>query len=182
MGQTWVVRWTCLLVLMHVHFLTKVWDKKRGDWDIHMGPYKGEHACKQLYKRGGDIWNQVDMHLWIDACTHSNQDVGSEKGLLDHVHWTTWRPTFLHTTMQRSEQMWGVEWTCTNVLMYTHILTKVWDKMRDDWDTQIGPYRDKHFCTQLFKGWSRCGESGRHACYDHTSNTIHTPTSTPNLV
>ena len=47
--------------------------------------------------------------------------------------------------------MWKVRWTCTHVLMCIHILTKVWDLMRGDWDT-LGPNRDVHDSIQPCKG------------------------------
>ena len=73
-GEAWVVSWTCIHILMHVHILPKVLDKMRGDWDMHTGQQRSAHVSVQLWKGGGaDVAHQVDMHSCSDACTHSKQ-------------------------------------------------------------------------------------------------------------
>ena len=69
---------------------------------------------------------------------HSDQGMGPEKGLQGH----TWGPQmFVHNYAKEVEQIWGVRWTCTDILMHLHILTKVWNQKRGDWDTQVGTQR-----------------------------------------
>ena len=73
MEKLWGVSWACTNVLMHVHILTKVWDQKTGDWDMHAGPQMGTHVCTQLCKwDGADSGSQVDMYTCTDACAYSN--------------------------------------------------------------------------------------------------------------
>ena len=100
---------------------------------------------------------QVDLHTHTAACTHSNQGVGPDDGDWD-----------MHTGIQMLvcnyakvvEQMWGVRWTCIHVLMYVHILTKMWDQMRDD---RVMHTEACMFVHNYVKGWNLCGESGGHA-------------------
>ena len=58
------------------------------------------------------------------------------------------------------EQTWGIRWICIHVLMHVHILPKVWDQERGEWDTRKGPYM---FIHSYAKWWNRCGESGGYA-------------------
>ena len=64
--QMWGVRWACTHLVTNVYILTKIWDQKRGDWDMPAG-HTWEHICMQLCKGG----SQVDMHTCTDACTYS---------------------------------------------------------------------------------------------------------------
>ena len=49
------------------------------------------------------------------------------------------------------KQIWGVRRTCIHELMHIHIVTKVWDQMRSDWDIHMGLHR-VYNCVQLCKG------------------------------
>ena len=51
-------------------------------------------------------------------------------GLLGH--------TFVNNNAKEMEQMLGIKWTYLHVLMHVHILTKVWDQKRDDWNMYTG--------------------------------------------
>ena len=92
---------------------------EKGDWDVHTGPDRGTHVCAQLCKGDGtNVNSQTDMYTCTDACTHSMQCVGPEKGVTrlctpDHteVH------MFVHSYADGFKQMWGVKWTCIHVLM-----------------------------------------------------------------
>ena len=47
------------------------------------------HIHMQLCKGGGaDVGSQVDMHICTDACTHSNQGVGTDEGSMGHAQRT----------------------------------------------------------------------------------------------
>ena len=60
---------------------------KRGDWDTHVSPQSGAHICTQQYKGGGaDMDSCVDIHAYIDVCTHSNQSLRPEEGSLGQTH------------------------------------------------------------------------------------------------
>ena len=77
-------QWTCLHVLMYVNILTKVWNQKENAWHMHAGPDRGAHLCTQLCIGGGAYMNShVDMHTCTDACTHSNQGVAPDEGLME---------------------------------------------------------------------------------------------------
>ena len=42
-----------------------------------------------------------------------------------------------------------------HVLMLVHILSQVWDKMKDECNIQTGPHRDTRFHEVMQRGWSR---------------------------
>ena len=50
--------------------------------------------------------------------------------------------------------------------MHVHILTKVLEQKMAEWDMHAEPLWGGHVCMQLYKGWSRCGETGGHTCAD----------------
>ena len=52
-------------ILMHIHILTKIQDRRRVGWDTHAGTQ-------------GYIWG--DMHSFTDACGHFKRGVGLEEG------------------------------------------------------------------------------------------------------
>ena len=43
--HTWRFWSTCIYVLMLAHILTKEWDLKRDDWNMHMGLCRGSCVC-----------------------------------------------------------------------------------------------------------------------------------------
>ena len=59
---------------MHIHILSKVWEQKTGDWDMHTGAYRGIHVCAHLCKGMELMWgvkwtctHVVVMHMHIQA-------------------------------------------------------------------------------------------------------------------
>ena len=52
--------------------------------------------------------------------------------------------------------------------MYIHILMKVWDQMRGDYNMKKGPYRGAHVCVQQCKGRRADirSEMDMHTCTD----------------
>ena len=57
---------------MHVHFLAKMWDQKKGGEDMFTGQHRDGLICIKLCKGvGADKGSQVDMHTYTDACTPS---------------------------------------------------------------------------------------------------------------
>ena len=99
------------------------------------------------------MWgSQGDMHTSTDACTHSNHDVGAEKGYLAHADQVTQGHIYLYRTMQGSGAHVHSQvdmHTCTDEYTHIHkqhILTKVWEYKRGDWDTHAGPNSSKQFC------------------------------------
>ena len=68
---------------MHVHILNKVWDHKPGDWGTHRGS-----QLSMLLSIGGwaNMQCKVAINTCTDACTHSNQGMGTEMRWLGHQH------------------------------------------------------------------------------------------------
>ena len=64
---------------MHAHILTNVCNQKQGECDKHTMPHMRTHVSIKLYMgHEADMANQVDITTCTDACTHSNQGVGTE--------------------------------------------------------------------------------------------------------
>ena len=85
-------------VLIYVHLLTKTRDQMRGCQNTYTRSDRG--ACVKLLlcvMDGANLWSQMDMPICTDACTWSDQDVGSNEGWLGCVY----RATYFHVTMQR---------------------------------------------------------------------------------
>ena len=51
---------------------------------------------------------------------------------------------FTHNYTKEVEQTWGVRWECIHVLIHEHILAKIWDQKRGDWNTP-GPHQGAEF-------------------------------------
>ena len=41
-------------------------------------------------------------------------------------------------------EAWDVSWPCIHILMHVHLLTKVWDQMKGNWDMYKGLHRGTH--------------------------------------
>ena len=111
------------------------------------------------------------MHTFTDARTHSNQGVHAEKGYFAHANDNTQGHTYLCRTLQEGDHMFKVRYTCMHVLMNTHmhtqhILTKVLDSKREEWDTHTGPNSSKQFACNYAKGVDHMWEV-RWACIVH---------------
>ena len=97
--QTWGVRQTCIHELRHVCILTKVCEQKIGDLHINAVPHKGKHFHITMKRR----WNrlgELDKYSCTDDCTNSNQGIGSDEGLLGHIHGATQGHRCLCSIMQ----------------------------------------------------------------------------------
>ena len=66
--------------------------------------------------------------------------------------------TFLTNYAKRMEQICGVGLTWIHLLMHVHMLTLIWDQMRDDWKMHMGPHSGTHVCIQLSKGLEQTWE------------------------
>ena len=110
---------------MHIHILSKVWEQRRGD---------------------------SDMHKVTQMCV------------------TKWH-TFVHNYAKGMEYTWGVRWTCINIMMHVHILTKVWDYMRGDWNIHIGPYWGMYLHTMCKGGGADLGSQVD--MHTHTNECTH---------
>ena len=54
---------------------------------MHTVPHRGTiSTCRGVNGHKADMGSQVDISTCTDACTHSNQGVGPEVGLLEHTH------------------------------------------------------------------------------------------------
>ena len=88
------------------------------------------------------------MHTCIDSCTHSNQGVGSEEGLLGHTHDATHGAT-IQKRLSRCGQTGGYAFIhqCMNTFY-----PKVWDNKRGNCNMYNGPHRDEDVLHSYAKG------------------------------
>ena len=94
----------------------------------------------------------VDRHICTDICTHLIKEWDQKRGDRDMHIGLHWVHKFVFNYAQGLEFMWGVRWTCTHVLMYIHILNKVWDQMRGDRHTHGAIFRHTCLCTIMQRG------------------------------
>ena len=103
---------------MHIHMLTKVQDKKRGDCDTYAEP-QGSHIflhnyvkdCSREGKPGGHIFRVLlHIHILSKVWDHRRGDWDTQNHTVSHM--------FAHNY---AKQMWGVWWICICVLMHVHI-------------------------------------------------------------
>ena len=103
-------------VVMHsctdVYRYSKVWDQNRCDQDLHKGPQSGFRlTC---------IHKLMHVHILIKVWDYNR---GGRTCTRTH----TGKHMFEYKYAKGVEQNWGVRLTCIHLLMYVHILSKVWD-------------------------------------------------------
>ena len=91
-------------------------------------------------------------HLWLSSLPWFEVSPLIRGNTGTHILGHTGVHIFACNCAQGVDQRWGVMWTSICALVHVHILTEVWDQMRDDWDMHRGPHRGVHPYTQLFKG------------------------------
>ena len=83
----------------------------------------------------------IDMFSCIDLGTHFKAYVGWDEVWMEYID----RATYGCIKLYKEDEVNRVRCACIHVLMHVHIIIKVWDCKRSDWDTHRGNTRSYIF-------------------------------------
>ena len=120
-------RWTC-----PVKGITSDWR-----WTPPIGGLPSDWK----YHLWSQLWSEVSLGYWQEGEGVTGVHLLGHKGL----HMFT-------GNYAKGWSRYGESCRHVHVLVHAHILTKVWDQNRGDWNLHTGWHSSTHFCTQLCKG------------------------------
>ena len=150
---------------------------KNSEGDKVTMPQRGPHISMNIFKGdGAHMENKVGIYSYTDACTHCNQVVGSEVVTGTCPQCYTEEPISPCKYANGVKQTWGVRQRKVHILMYAHILTKVWKQKWDDCKTHSATQWHPCFHITMHREWSRMElrtEIGINTCTDACTHPNH---------